>query len=274
VLTENPPPEGDKDMLDRLRPLGVGPSLHFDRGMFNDLQLGALRAGLASARDTIRNSEPGGRQALAAHGALHGRRQSGLMHQPTPSLISLMRGPQDPSDQRSAPQAGWSQPPAQAGKFGRNYMLRARFALVGIGALPREQAMYFTTTTDADGMQLDGHSSYVLRFSPNGQPPVEAFWSLTVYRTDENRRRWLVPNAINRYSIGDRTPALRYSKDGALEILIQHSRPAGMAENWLPVCGGPFLLTLRTYQPGQALLDGRYEIPLPVTVKRNQKKSA
>jgi hypothetical protein len=277
VLTENPPPERDKDLLAWLRPIGVGPSLQFDRGMFNDAQRGALRAGLASARDTIRNLGPaaGGRETSAPRGTLQRRQNGGLMHQPTPALIGLMRGPQDEIGPQRPPAqtGGWSQPPLQAGNFGRNYLLRARFALVGIGALPRDQAMYFTTTTDANGQPLDGHGNYALRFPPNGQPPVEAFWSLTVYRTDENRRRWLVPNTINRYSIGARTRSLRYDSDGTLQILIQHNRPAAMAENWLPVGEGPFLLTLRTYQPGRALIDGQYEIPLPVKADSTEQKT-
>jgi LPS sulfotransferase NodH len=250
VLTENPPPERDQEILDRLRLIGVGPSLSFDRGAFTATQLEDLREGIASGQDTLRAK-------------VRGERTRGRRHRLGDELLSLMRGPSDfADDQLRGPQRiGWSRPFKEAGDFGINYLLRARYALVSIGVLPREEAMYFRTVTDATGHRLDGTNHYVLRFPPGGLPPVNAFWSLTVYQADESKRRWLVPNEINRYSIGDRTPGLRYGTDGALEILIQHDRPSANIENWLPVCKGPFSVTLRTYRPRRELLDERYMIP-------------
>jgi hypothetical protein len=249
VLTENPPPEQDRNILDRLKKIGVGPSLKFSRDAFTTAQLGALKEGLASARDTLRA------QTRAW--------QPGRRHQPSDQHLAQMRGPTGSADDQSrGPQGrGWSRPFKEAGNFGTNYLLRARYALVSIGVLPREEAMYFRTVTDATGNRLDGQSRYILRFPPTGLPPADAFWSLTVYQADANKRRWLVPNEIDRYSIGDRTPGLRYEKDGSLEILVQHDRPTTNAENWLPVCEGKFSVTLRTYWPRRELLDERYTIP-------------
>jgi hypothetical protein len=156
---------------------------------------------------------------------------------------------------------GWSGPVGQVGNFGTDYLLRAQCALAGLGLLPRQEAMYFTTATDALGAALDGRSNYVLRFPPSGMPPVDAFWSLTLYRTDENNRRWLVPNAIDRYSLGDHTPGLRHGSDGAVEIFIQADPPDAAPENWLPAAQGQFMLTLRAYRPRRELLEGRYRIP-------------
>ena len=247
VLTENPPPPRDKAVLDRLRVIGVGPSLKFNRRDFTQPQLDALRRGLASARETVRARGP---------------RQAEPGHWPSDALLGQLRGPVDASPARIPARrpAGWSRPAATVGNFGTDYLLRARCALRGIGGLPSEDAMYFITTSDAAGARLGG-GRYVLRFPPEGTPPVDAYWSLTAYWTDENNRRWLVPNSINRYSVGNHLPGLRHGADGSLEIFIQHDRPAGNEENWLPAPDGRFLLTLRAYQPRRELLDGRYTIP-------------
>ncbi|GAX57459.1 hypothetical protein AQJ27_44225 [Streptomyces olivochromogenes] len=71
-------------------------------------------------------------------------------------------------------------------------------------------------------------------------------------------------NPIQRYSIGDRTTGLAYGTDGSLELLIQNDEPSEGQANWLPASTGFFILVLRTYQPGKALLDGSYEMP-PIT---------
>jgi hypothetical protein len=250
VLTENPPPASDKPVLDRLALIGVGPSLHFDRQQFTPAQRNALRRGIASASDTI--------QAQVA-----------FRTNPLPqadkwesdALLTQLRGPKDPSGSRRDKRFGWSGPPAKAGTFGTDYLLRAQCALAGLGMLPRTEAIYFTTATDKSGAVLNGRERYVLQFPPGGLPPVSAFWSLTIYQTDENNRRWLVPNEIGRYSIGNHTPVLRYGSGGSLGIVIQHDRPGVNEENWLPAPEGPFLLTLRAYLPRNELLDGRYKIP-------------
>jgi hypothetical protein len=253
VLTENPPPVHDAAVLDRLRTIGVGPSLKFSRRDFTQQQLDALRQGLAAGRDAVR----------AQGGAwTFGPQRTEPSQWPSDALLARLRDRRDVSRARmqGAQRGGWSRPAATVGNFGTDYLLRARCALRGIGALPIEDAMYFITDTDADGSRL-GDGRYVLRFSPGSSPPVDAYWSLTAYWMDENNRRWLVPNAINRYSIGNHMPDLRYGEDGSLEIFIQHDRPAADENNWLPVPDGRFLLTLRAYQPRQELLDGRYTIP-------------
>jgi hypothetical protein len=247
VLTENQPPARDKAVLDRLRMIGVGPSLKFNRRDFTQPQLDALRRGLASAREAVRARGPQ-------------RGEPG--HWPSDALLAQLRGPVDASQAQMHARrpSGWSRPAATVGNFDTDYLLRARCALRGIGGLPTEDAMYFIASSDAVGARLGG-GRYVLRFPPGGTPPVDAYWSLTAYWTDENNRRWLVPNSINRYSVGSHLPGLRHGADGSLEIFIQHDRPAANEENWLPAPEGRFLLTLRAYQPQRELLDGRYTIP-------------
>ena len=254
MLTENPPPARDEAVLERLRAIGVGPSLRFRRQDFTPPQLEALRRGLAAGRDTIR-AQVGFRTL--------GPQPTGFGDWPSDALLAQSRGSIDAS-RRPTPgdrRLGWSGPVGDVGDFGADYLSRAQCALAGLGLLPREEAMYFSTATDAVGGPLNGRNRYVLRFPPGGLPPVDAFWSLTIYQTDEDNRRWLAPNPIDRYSIGSRKADLRYGADGSLEIFIQHGAPAGDETNWLPAPDAPFLLTLRSYQPRRALLEGRYSIP-------------
>jgi hypothetical protein len=253
MLSENPPPDRDRPVLERLRTIGVGPSLRFRRQDFSPPQLDALREGLAAGRDTIRTQV--GFRTL-------GPQRAGLRRWPSDALVAELRGP----DASSTPsggdrRVGWSGPLGKVGDFGADYLLRAQCALAGLGLLPREEAMYFSTATDKDGAALNGRNRYVLHFPSAGLPPVDAFWSLTIYQTDENNRRWLAPNAIDRYSVGSRKPDLRYGGDGSLEIFIQHHPPVANEENWLPAPEAPFLLTLRAYQPRPELLGGTYVIP-------------
>jgi hypothetical protein len=135
------------------------------------------------------------------------------------------------------------------------YLVRALAARGGLWGNHGYEAAYPMTYTDADGDQLDGKNRYVLRFEE--PPPVDAFWSITMYDLPEF---YLVANPINRYSIGDRTPGLRRDDDGSITILIQHERP-GDSSNWLPAPPAPFRPIMRLYQPRPAILDGAYAIP-------------
>jgi len=90
-------------------------------------------------------------------------------------------------------------------------------------------------------------------------PPTDAFWSVTMY---DIPKFYLVANPINRYSIGDRTPGLKYNPDGSLDIYIQHESPGPDKEsNWLPAPEGDFRPILRMYQPRQEALDGAFVLP-------------
>jgi Protein of unknown function (DUF1214) len=84
-----------------------------------------------------------------------------------------------------------------------------------------QEALYSIANTDANGEPLPGTRKYLLRFPAGQLPPVDAFWSITIYHADT---RLMVHNPINRYSIGDRTNGLAYSDDGSLTIAIQAIR--------------------------------------------------
>lgn len=132
------------------------------------------------------------------------------------------------------------------GRYGSNYLTRALTAYKGLGGLASDEAVYAMGDFDADKQPLDGRHGYVMRFEPGQMPPVDAFWSVTLYDAD----RFLYPNAISRFAIGDRTRGLRHDPDGGLTLRIGHRAPADTA-NWLPAPAGGFYLILRMYYPRQ-----------------------
>lgn len=162
------------------------------------------------------------------------------------------------AEKRFTGERGWSRPSASAmGVYGFDYLQRAYIEQIGLLANLREESVYPTVFTDANGELLNGARSYRLRFPADRLPPVDAFWSLTAY---DAAKVDFVPNEINRYSIGDRTSGLVRGADGSIEITISKTRPANVA-NWLPVGEGRFILTMRMYRPRAEVLDGRYVPP-------------
>ncbi|MET7380221.1 DUF1254 domain-containing protein [Streptomyces sp. NPDC005526] len=157
---------------------------------------------------------------------------------------------------------GWRYPPPEAGRFGDDFLRRAgEQALVGIAVNDPAEAVYLVAFHDGQGAKLST-GRYELRFEPGALPPVDAFWSLTVYAEDRN----LVPNPIDRYSIGDRTPGLVTGPDGSLTIHLQPEAPGPDREaNWLPTPEqGIWYVTLRMYHPRPEVVDARWECP-PIT---------
>jgi len=153
---------------------------------------------------------------------------------------------------------GWEYTPPM-GNFGTDYLFRSAVAWKFLYTHSPEEALYPIANVDADGALLDGASQYVLRFEPGQLPPVDGFWSLTMY---ESETRLLVRNEINRYSIGDRTASLELDGDGALEIYIQNESPGPEKEgNWLPAPEGQFYVILRAYVPQAAMLANEYRLP-------------
>jgi hypothetical protein len=140
----------------------------------------------------------------------------------------------------------------------RNGMfLRAAHAQLFVGPvnLPQE-AMYWWTNADDAGHALSGVHDYVMHFLAGGLPPNHAFWSITMGDAGNH----FVANPLNRFSVSDRT-GLAQNPDGSVDIYIQKTAPAGYESNWLPAPSGNFILWLRVYIPGQAILDGKYTVP-------------
>jgi hypothetical protein len=140
----------------------------------------------------------------------------------------------------------------------RNGMfLRAAHAQLFPGPVnTAEEAMYWWTNSDGDGHALSGVHDYVMHFPAGGLPPNKAFWSITMGDAENH----FVANPLNRYSVTDRT-GLAQNPDGSVDIYIQKAAPAGHESNWLPAPSGNFILWLRVYIPGEAILQGKYTVP-------------
>jgi hypothetical protein len=140
---------------------------------------------------------------------------------------------------------------------GNGMLLRAAHAQLFPGpvTVPQE-AMYWWTNADGAGHPLSGQHDYIMHFPSGGLPPTDAFWSLTM----GDAKNHFVENPLGRYSVSDRS-GLAQNADGAVDIYIQNTVPAGHESNWLPAPTGQFILWLRVYMPGQAILDHTYRVP-------------
>lgn len=144
--------------------------------------------------------------------------------------------------------------------LGNNYGYRMMAAALGLYGNSKEEAMYPAYYVDSAGAKLDGANRYTLRFAPGQEPPVDAFWSLTMYSQPKS---WLVDNPIDRYLLNSTmAAAFQRDGDGGLTLYIQSDSPgAGRKANWLPAPAGPFSLIMRLYVPQAAALDGTWVPP-------------
>jgi hypothetical protein len=158
---------------------------------------------------------------------------------------------------------GWITPPGILANYGTAYDVRAVVAMIGLGANLPADAIYPSTSVDAQGRALNGRHRYRLHFDSTQLPPVDAFWSLTAYGDDD----FFIDNPLNRYARGSNDPLLR-NPDGSLDLLVQAEPPPLESQaNWLPVrASSPFLLQLRLYRPRSAALDGSWSPPPPQRV--------
>lgn len=160
---------------------------------------------------------------------------------------------------------GWGQPNREIGLYrDKDYLFRAMIAQQGVIGTPIAENVYMSLHHMPDGALLDGNARYELTFDPASLTQAQAFWSLHAYRLPAFQ---LIPNPLNRYSIGSRSSGLRYNRDGSLTIYVQSDDPGGeRSANWLPVAaGGNFALITRTYEPTGAI--ARLEWPGPKVVK-------
>jgi hypothetical protein len=130
-----------------------------------------------------------------------------------------------------------------------DFLRRAAAAMAGIFGNDADEAMYPATKTDSIGTPLDGSKhNYTLTFAANNFPPVNAFWSVTMY---DAKTQLLVENPINRYLINSpMVPNLKKNDDGSLTIYIQKDAPAAdKKSNWLPAPNGPIYMVMRLYWP-------------------------
>lgn len=153
---------------------------------------------------------------------------------------------------------GWSMNTDTMGVYGNYYLKRAIVAQQGLGANLPEDAIYPLNLADDTGKPLDGNNSYILHFDKQAMPPVNAFWSITLY----DKEGFQVANPLNRFALSSWMP-FRYNADGSLDLYVQNDSPGQDKEaNWLPAPKGPFNLTMRLYGPRSEALTGRWNPPV------------
>lgn len=217
LLAVNPPHSTDFSILARLANLGIAEGNPFDAQRFSADQRAEIEAGKQDAL-----------AAIASAATTLGNIVDGWM--------TLTEG---------------------MGVYGNSYLRRAVVTLVGLGANPPEDAVYPLLVSDADGSPLSGENDYVLHFDADKPPPVDAFWSVTMY----DGEGYQVANDINRFAIGDRD-ALQYNADGSLDLYLQHTNPGAHREaNWLPAPPGSLGVTMRLYAPRREVIDGKWHPP-------------
>ncbi|TYL93957.1 DUF1254 domain-containing protein [Bradyrhizobium rifense] len=206
-----PAQENEKEIRAQLATIGIGPGKTFN---FKDLPLEQkLEVGLGM-KEGERKVDEG---VANAGKAINGWRVSGL--------------------------------PGDSAHYNGDWLKRAVAAKAGIYGNSPEEATYPLTRIDSDGQTLDGSkNNYTLTFPPGQLPPVNAFWSLTMY---DGKTQLLIENPINRYLINSpMLPAMKTSSDGSLTLYIQNKSPGADKEsNWLPAPDGPIYLVMRLYSP-------------------------
>ena len=141
-----------------------------------------------------------------------------------------------------------------------NYLYRMAAAVLGIWGNSAEEAIYPSYYVDSEGSKLDGAHRYTIHMSPDQLPPVNAFWSLTMYELPDSL---LVANPINRYLLNSTMlEDFVRDDDGGITLYIQHDSPGkDKQSNWLPAPKGPFSATMRLYWPKAEALDGTWKLP-------------
>jgi hypothetical protein len=152
---------------------------------------------------------------------------------------------------------GWSMNTDTMGVYGNYYLKRAIVSQVGLGANLPEDAIYPLNLGDESGKPLDGANKYTITFDKGAAPPVNAFWSITLYDQDG----FQVGNALNRFAVSSWMPFMT-NPDGSLDLYFQSESPGKDKEaNWLPAPKGPFNLTMRLYSPKSEALTGKWSPP-------------
>ncbi|MHA4843635.1 DUF1254 domain-containing protein [Flavitalea antarctica] len=141
-----------------------------------------------------------------------------------------------------------------------DYIGRMSSAVLGIYGNSAAEALYPAYFVDAEGQPMNGSNRYVLRFPAGKLPPVNSFWSLTMYQMPESL---LVANPLNRYLINSgMLSELKRDADGGITLYLQYESPGKEKEsNWLPAPAGVFIVIMRLYWPKEEALNGAWKAP-------------
>lgn len=151
---------------------------------------------------------------------------------------------------------GWNGP-SNASQFGSDYLNRVAISKSSKFQNTPAETQYMFKEVDNNGDIFNGSNQYKITFAET--PPVNGFWSLTVY----NSKHFFEPNEMNRYSLGTKNKSLKFNEDGSLTLYFGTKSPGKDLEtNWIPAPEGIFSLLLRHYWPKQAVLDGTWIPPV------------
>ena len=217
LMKLQPPHITDEPIIARMKRIGIEPGKSFD----------------------IDKADPAVKKALerVPQGA------QALMKWKTPSLARVVNG--------------WSMNTDTMGVYGNYYLKRAIITQYGLGANLPEDAIYPMNLGDESGKPLDAANKYTIHFDKATIPPVNAFWSITLYDQDG----FQVANSLNRFAVSNWMP-FQYGPDGSLDLYFQNESPGSEKEaNWLPAPKGPFNLCLRLYAPKSEALTGKWNPP-------------
>jgi hypothetical protein len=217
LLKANPPHLTDQPILAQMKRIGIDPGKSFDISKVDP----AIRRGIEAA--------PAEAQALM-----------------TWKVTTLARVANY-----------WSMNTDTMGVYGNYYLKRAIVSQLGLGANLPEDAIYPLNLADETGKPLDGSNRYTIHFEKGATPPVDAFWSLTLYDADG----FQVGNVLDRFAVSSWMPFV-YNHDGSLDLYFQSDSPGKDKEaNWLPAPKAPFNLTMRLYAPRADALTGKWNPP-------------
>ena len=151
----------------------------------------------------------------------------------------------------------WSMNTDTMGVYGNYYLKRAMGAQIGLGANLPEDAIYPLNLGDESGKPLDGTNKYTIHFEKGATPPVNAFWSITLYDQDG----FQVGNSLNRFAVSSWMP-FQYNPDGSFDLYFQNQTPGAEKEtNWLPAPKGSFNLCMRLHAPKSEAMTGKWNLP-------------
>jgi hypothetical protein len=220
LLQFAPTHPSEVDLRARFAQIGVGPGLDFDAAALPPDMRAAFEAGMADAWAAFDRVKADVSAGKVASGDILGTREH----------------------------------------LKNNYLYRMAGAVLGIYGNSKAEAMYPAYFVDAAGEPLDGANAYTLRFAPGQEPPVNSFWSITMY---EQPTSLLVANPLNRYLLNSpMIDGFVRDADGGLTLYLQNVSPGGDKEaNWLPAPTGPFSVIMRLYWPKDAALDGTWTAP-------------
>ena len=220
LLKVNPPHATDEPIIARMKKIGIEPGKGFDMASAAP----AVRKGLETAPEAAQQ----------------------LMKWKIPTLARVVNG--------------WSMNTDTMGVYGNYYLKRAIVTQLGLGANVPEDAVYPLNLADEAGRPLDGANKYTIHFDKGAAPPVDAFWSITLY----DQEGYQVANSLNRFAVSSWMP-FKTNPDGSLDLYFQNESPGKDKEwNWLPAPKGPFNLTMRLYAPKSEALTGKWNPPAVV----------